>query len=157
MSTANAPIECIVLSNDKNPIQITMEEAPHALTDEQKQVIQFIYEKARRATESVLQDSKIDPTIKITQTIAQIIKIVEYAKINDKKIAGSSKKGIVIELGRLLIKQVIQDDTVKQMILPIYDLVAEQTLEVMIDVSHVVNTKVREATSSCFDWLCCRS
>ena len=151
MSTANAPIECIVLSNDKNPIQITMEEAPHALTDEQKQVIQFIYEKARRATESVLQDSKIDPTIKITQTIAQII------KINDKKIAGSSKKGIVIELGRLLIKQVIQDDTVKQMILPIYDLVAEQTLEVMIDVSHVVNTKVREATSSCFDWLCCRS
>lgn len=157
MSNANTPIECVAIPSNKSPIHITLEEAPNALTEEQKQVIQAIYEKARRATESILQDSKIDPTIKITQTIAQIIKIVEYAKINDKKIAGSSKKGIVIELGRLLIKQVIQNDTVKQTILPIYDLVAEQTLEVMIDVSHVVNTKVQEATSSCFNWLCCRS
>ena len=75
-------------------------------------------------------------------------------RFNDKKIAGSSKKGAVIELGRLLIKQVIHDDKLKQTILPIYDLVAEQTLEAIIDVSHVVNTKMKEATSSCFDWLC---
>lgn len=136
------------------PIEIIMVEPEHALTEEQKQVIQLIYGKAKQATESILQNKNTDTTIQITQTIGQLIKIVEYVKINDKKIAGSSKKGIVIELGRLLIKEIVQDNAVKHTILSIYDIVAEQTLEMMIDVSQVVNTKMREASTTCLDWLC---
>ena len=156
MSSESA-VECVSVvpegSSQKSPIQVTLDEPESALTGEQKQVIGMLYQKAKQATQSVLEDCTIDTTIKITQTLAQLIKIVEYVKINDKKIAGSSKKGIVIELGRQLIKEIIQDDTLQQRILPVYDLVAEQTLETIIDVSQVVNTKMKEATSSCLDWV----
>jgi len=150
MSSQTA-IECGAIKKD--PIEITMEEPDNILNNEQKQVIKIIYEKTKHATESIVKDSKIDPTIKVTQTLAQIIKIVEYVKINDKKIAGSSKKQIVIYLGRLVMNEVLKDDEFKQHILSIYDLVADQALETIIDVSHVVNTKVQEAKASCFDWL----
>jgi hypothetical protein len=155
MSSPSA-VECVAVTStsvEKNPIEITMEEPENTLNDEQKQVIKIVYEKSKHTTESILKDSKIDPTIKVTQTLAQIIKIVEYVKINDKKIVGSSKKQIVIYLGRLIMNEVLEDNELKQRILSIYDLVAEQTLEAIIDVSHVVNTKVQEATSSCLDWL----
>jgi hypothetical protein len=151
MSTQIA-IECV--SAEKKSIEVTLDEPQTALTEEQKQVIQMIYQKSKQATESILQDSKMEPTLKITQMIAQIIKIVEYVKVNDKKIVGSSKKGIVIELGRLLINEVLNEQKYKKEILAIYDLIAEQTLEVMIDVSQVVNTKAKEAASSCISWLC---
>jgi hypothetical protein len=155
--SSHAAVECVTAtakeSHEKNSIEITMEEPENKLNDEQKKVIKIIYEKSKNATESVLKDPKIDPTIKVTQTLAQIIKIVEYVKINDKKIVGSSKKQIVIYLGRLVMNEVLEDNEFKQHILSIYDLVAEQTLETIIDVSHVVNTKVQEATNSCLDWL----
>jgi hypothetical protein len=151
MSTQVA-IECV--SAEKKPIEVTLEEPKPALTEEQKQVIQMLYQKSKQATESILQDSKMEPTLKITQTIAQIIKIVEYVKVNDKKIVGSSKKGIVIELGKLLINEVLREEQYKKEILTIYDLVAEQTLEAIIDVSQVVNTKAKEVASSCLSWLC---
>jgi len=151
MSTQVA-IECVPA--EKKPIEVTLDEPQTALTEEQKQVIQMIYQKSKQATESILQDSKMEPTLKITQTIAQIIKIVEYVKVNDKKIVGSSKKGIVIELGKLLINEVLREEQYKKEILTIYDLVAESTLEAMIDVSQVVNTKAKEVASSCLSWLC---
>ena len=141
---------------EESVIEIKMEDVPKPLTEEQQHIVKAVYEKAKQATQTILEDPQMDNTLKITQTIGQIIKLLEYIKINDKKISGSNKKAVALEVGRLLIKEGIKNDTAKQVVLSIYDVVAEQTLEVMIDVSHVVNTKVQEATASCLDWLCGR-
>jgi hypothetical protein len=143
------------MSNEmkQNHPMIDIELKDNTLTEEQKQILHMIYQKTKQTTESILR-SQQDATLKITQVIGQIIKIIEYVKINDKKMVGSSKKAVALELGRMLIQECVQEEDIKQNMLTVYNMIAEQTLEVLVDVSHVVNTRIQEKTASCLDWLC---
>ena len=85
--------------------------------------------------------------IKITMIISQIIKQIENIKIDKKYPTGIDKKAITIELGRIFIKDMIPDST-SEIIL--YDLVAEPTLETIIDVSKVVNISANKCCPSIF-------
>ena len=67
-------------------------------------------------------------------TIAQVIKEIEHVKINGNTPTGTNKKAVVIELGRILIKEINEPDIVM-----VYNIIAEQIIESMIDVSKSVN------------------
>jgi hypothetical protein len=117
-----------------------------SLTEDQKKLAAYIYDSTKSAVQSFISDRSINNTIKITMTIGQLIKQLEYVKIAGKAPTGADKKTVAIQLGRILIKEVAPDD---KEIFIIYDLIAEPTLEAMIDVSKVVNVEVKEIVKKC--------
>lgn len=128
-----------------------------SLTEEQKKLATQIYDSTKEAIKEFIADPSLNSTVKITRTIGQIIKQLEGVKIDGKAPSGVDKKAVAIQLGRILIKEVTPDDKGEVEILMMYDLVAEPTLEAMIDVSRVVNIAVQEIATKCcpslFDFL----
>jgi hypothetical protein len=91
-----------------------------------------------------MSDNSLNNTIKITMMLGQIIKEIETVKICGKVPTGSDKKAIVIQLGDIILKEINQPE-----IIIIYHIIADQTLETIIDVSKVVNVYVKEIATSC--------
>lgn len=116
------------------------------VSDEQKKIILHIYDSVKNAVKDIISDQAVNETIKITKTIGHIIKHLESIKIDDKSPSGTDKKAVAVNLGRIIIKELMPDET---KIIELYDVIAEPTLEAMIDVSKVVNTVVMEATRKC--------
>jgi len=134
-------------------VMIEIKEQTTKLTEEQKKILKHVYEHAKTVTKPILEDRTVEISVKIAQTIAEIVKMLEYVQINQQKLSGSNKKAVALELGRLLIIEILQDESIKKEVLTVYDIIAEQTLEIMINVSRKVNAKVEEAANSCLDWL----
>ena len=120
-----------------------------SLSDDQKKLASQIYEYTKEAVKSFIDDSSLNNTVKITKTLGQVIKQLENVKIDGKAPSGADKKAVAIQLGRILIKEVTPDDKGEAEILMVYDLVAEPTLEAMIEVSRVVNVAVHEMATKC--------
>ena len=120
-----------------------------SLTEDQKNLASQIYESVKTSLQSFISDPNVNNTIKITKTIGQVIKQLENTTMNGKAPSGSDKKAVAIQLGRILIKEVTPDDKGEAEILMVYDLIAEQTLEAMIEVSKVVNVAIQEITTKC--------
>jgi len=158
MSEKNPHVEFMITNRiteepiEVHPIKIEIEETK--LTEEQEQILKGIYGKAKNATQVILEDETTDTILKITHVIGEIIKILEYVKVNDKKISGSDKKAVALVIGKLLINDILKNESVKGMILSVYDTVAEQVLEVMVDVSRTLNTKIEKSTATCLGWFC---
>jgi len=127
--------------------QLVLED--NRLTAEQKKIVSLIYDKAKESVETILTASNVADAIEITQTIATVIKLLEMVTFNNAKIAGGDKKQIALELTRDLIKDIIKDDSIKANIIAMYDMVSEQTLETLIDVSRTLNVEMQKAASSC--------
>ena len=134
-------------------VVISEESTVSKLTEQQRIIVQTLYESAKKTSESLLTDTTLDSSIKITQLIAQLMAFMEQVNLGGEKISGANKKAVVLELGRLLIKDHIKDNVQRVKILLMYDVLAEKTLEVMIDVSHLINKQVAKATASCWDCL----
>ena len=120
-----------------------------SLSDDQKKLASHIYESTKAAIQSFIDDPNLNNTLKITKTLGQVIKQLENIKNDGKAPSGADKKAVAIQLGRILIKEVTPDDKGEAEILMVYDLVAEPTLEAMIEVSRVVNVAVQEMATKC--------
>ncbi len=120
-----------------------------SLTDEQKKLATTIYDSVKLALQDFISDPNVNNTVKITKTIGQVIKHLENSNIDGKIPSGADKKAVAIQLGRILIKEVTPDDKGEAEILVVYDLIAEPTLEAMIEVSKVVNVAVHEIATKC--------
>ena len=114
------------------------------LSEDQKKLAKYIYDSAKQSIQSFMSDNSLNNTIKITMMLGQIIKQIETVKICGKAPTGSDKKAIVIQIGHILLKEINQPE-----IVIIYDIIADQTLETIIDVSKVVNVYVKEIATSC--------
>jgi hypothetical protein len=120
-----------------------------SLSEDQKKLATSIYESIKPAVQGFISDPDVNGTIKITKVLGQVIKQLENTKIDGKIITGADKKAVAIQLGRILIKEVTPDDKGEAEILMVYDMVAEATLEAMIEVSKVVNVAVQEMATKC--------
>jgi len=119
------------------------------LSEEQKAIATNIYDSSKKAIQSFISDQSVNNTIKITRIISQVIRQLETATLNGKAITGQDKKIIAIHLGRILIKEVTPDDKCEAEIIILYDMVAEPTLEAMIEVSKAVNVTIKEISAKC--------
>jgi hypothetical protein len=120
-----------------------------SLSEDQKKLASSIYESVKAAIKELISDPSINETIKITKTIAKLVKELENAKVDGKAPTGADKKAVAIQLGRILIKEVVTNDSLEANILMVYDVVAEPTLETMIEVSKVVNVVIQKVVTSC--------
>lgn len=123
------------------------------LTEEQQKILSFVYDSAKGIAADVF-SSSTNEAMKVTRLMGSLVKLMESLTFNNVKIAGASKKAVSLQLGRNLINDLIKDDALKANLIAVYDLAAESTLELMIDVSRNVNVKaVTEAATSCCGWL----
>jgi predicted transcriptional regulator len=125
----------------------------YSLTDYQKQIVKVVYDEIKPMISSIIDEFKQmnienvspeDISKKIFVIISTCIKIIEKTKVNNKKIEGSDKKQIVLELGKIIINTEIDNTSITDVINPIYDSLAEEVLETLIDVSSHVNTEVKK-------------
>jgi hypothetical protein len=120
-----------------------------SLTEDQKKLATTIYDSIKSAISGFINDPNVNNTVKITKTLGQVIKQLETTHLDGKVITGADKKAVAIQLGRILIKEVMPDDKGEAEVLMVYDMIAEPTLEAMIDVSKVVNVAVQEMATKC--------
>ena len=120
-----------------------------SLSEDQKKLATSIYETIKAAIKEFISDPNISEIIKITKTIAKLVKELENAKVDGKEPSGADKKAVAIQLGRILIKELITIDSLDTNILMVYDVIAEPTLENMIEVSKVVNVVVQKVVTKC--------
>jgi len=100
------------------------------LTDEQKKLAITAYESVKEAVKEVISDPNLNSAVKITKIIGQTIKQLESVK----GLREVDKKAITIQLGRVLITEAKSDID-----LSMYDVVAEQTVNALIEVSNIKN------------------
>jgi hypothetical protein len=120
-----------------------------SLSEEQKKLASNIYDSVKKSIEGFINDPSVNNTVKITKTLGQVIKQLETTNVDGKVSTGADKKAVAIQLGRILIKEVIPDDKGEDDVLIVYDMIAEPTLEAMIEVSRVVNVAVQELAIKC--------
>ena len=108
------------------------------LTAYQKQIALIVYDSIKHAIHDYMGNDSINNIIKITMMLGKMIQYIEKIKIKDTIPTGNDKKAVVIELGRILIKEMTSNIE----LLELYNLVAETTLETMINVSKVVNVAI---------------
>ncbi len=138
------PIQEVTPSTEKNEIEIS----DNSLTSVQKKLIALVYDKAKEAVETIISDQSLDTILKVTLMLGQIIKLLENITLDGNKIQGDMKKQVAIELGRLLIKDLVQEESRRATILGLYDLLADKTLETMVGVSKVLNVAVQNAVDN---------
>ena len=120
-----------------------------ALSEEQKKLASNIYDSVKKSIEGFINDARINNTVKITKTLGQVIKQLEITHIDGKVITGADKKAVAIQMSRILIKEAMPDDKGGVEVLMLYDMIAEPTLEAMVEVSRVVNVAVQELATKC--------
>ena len=122
------------------------------LTKNQKDIVLKLYQNYKNDILEIVNKIQNNDSSEITKNIFELIclgiKIVEKIKINRKRIDGATKKLVVIELIRVVIKEEIKNETVKANVLTIYNLTGENVLETIIDVSNNVNL-----TQNCLKFL----
>lgn len=132
-------------------IELTLPVA--VLTAEQKKILAFVYDSSKSFADGILNHPTLSAALKITQLMGAIMKLLENLTFEQKKLTGPTKKAVAIELGRQLIQDVVKDDALKQVVLPLYDTMAEPLLETLVDVSQTLNVAVKEAAASCCEWM----
>ena len=125
------------------------------LSGKQKEVLDQLYETAKKTAKEILSLNSLDHVMKIGRLVAEIVKLMEKATYGGVKIPGAEKKEIALELGKRLLSDpaVVSDETVRNGLLTAYDLVGENMLDTLIDVSLHVNTAIKEVTVSCCESL----
>jgi hypothetical protein len=125
------------------------------LSERGKEVLDQLYETAKKAVKEILSLDSLDHAMKIGRMIAEIVKLMEKATYRGGKIPGEEKKEIALELGKRLLMDpsVVSNETVRNGLLTAYDLVGEQMLDTLIDVSRHVNTAIKEVAISCCESL----
>lgn len=109
-------------------------DASTPLTPHQRAVIDEVHDDAK-ALASTLRHSFSESVINtITKLIGEVIKMVQAAKAT-KDLTGADKKRVAIEVIRLVIGDVIEEDAERVRILATFDEIAEASINVMIYVS----------------------
>ena len=138
-------------------LEITIESS--SLTKDQKVIVKAIYNELKTLILDVINELKHmdsecisveDISKKIFIIISQCIKLVEKTKVNNESLQGADKKQIVLELGKIVIITEVPDKNITDTIVPIYDAVAEEILETIIDVTSHVNTEVKKGCGILF-------
>ena len=106
-----------------------------SITQFQKAIIKKIYNISQKTIKEVVETPDIADALVVTIAIGNLVKLIENININNKPLSGKNKKEIVLYLGRLLLNDLLPTSDNKGNILATYDLLAEPTLEKLIDVS----------------------
>jgi hypothetical protein len=119
-------------------------EEANSLTATQKEALDTVFHDVKDTVENILMNADISVQIKLMQMISPIIKTVQDVSAMKLALTGADKKAVVLECGRKCIKMILKDH---QDMLVLYNTIAEQALETMLDLSRnlkSVHDKLKE-------------
>jgi type I site-specific restriction endonuclease len=119
-------------------------EEANSLTATQKEALDTVFNDVKDTVEHILLNADISIQIKLMQMISPIIKTVQDVSAMKLALTGADKKAVVLECGRKCIKMMLKDHLD---MLALYDTIAEQALETMLDLSRnlkSVHDKLKE-------------
>ena len=127
------------------------EECDIKLQECQELILNQLYLTLKETMKEILNMESIDHAMKIGKLMAEIVKQVEKVSYPTGKIPGVEKRQIALALGKRLVSDqtIIPHDTIRNGLVITYDLLGEQLLETLLDVSRHVNTVVQQAALSC--------
>lgn len=118
--------------------EIVVMAAPAGLSPVQKAAVAAVIATMKESAASILADTS---ALSITILLGKLVKAVEGLSISGACLAGADKKAVVLEVGKQLIAEVVPAEQ-RGIVLSIYELAAEPTLEAMVDVSRTLNVGV---------------
>lgn len=125
----------------------------YKLNVKQEDVVNELYDTLKETTKELFTTpfASTDHAMRMGRLMAESMKLVEKATYKGEKIPGAEKREIALALGHCLVRDptVIPDETVRGGVCTAYDVLGEQLLETLADVSRHVNTMVKEAAVSC--------
>jgi len=104
------------------------------LTSHQRAVIDEVHDDAKSLISTLSNGFSQSVINTLTKIIGEVIKLVQAAKAT-KDLTGADKKRVVIEVIRLIIGDIVEDESERKNILETFDEVAEASINVMIYVS----------------------
>jgi hypothetical protein len=122
------------------------------LSELQEGVVKELYGTLKETAKGLFSLSSMDDAMRIGKLMAEIMKLVEKATYpGGRKIPGVEKREIALALGTCLVNDstVFPDEGVRHGVSRAYDLLGEQLLETLLDVSRHVNVFVKEVAVSC--------
>lgn len=117
---------------------IVVTAAPAGLTAVQKAAVAAVIGTMKETATSILADTS---ALAVTVLLGKLVKAVEGLSISGARLAGADKKAVVLEVGKQLIAEVVPAEQ-RGIVLSIYELAAEPTLEAMVDVSRTLNVGI---------------
>jgi hypothetical protein len=127
------------------------------LNIQQEEVVNELYDTLKETTKELFSSpfASTDHAMRIGRLMAEVMKLVEKATYKGKNIPGVEKREIALALGKCLVSDptVISDETARGGVCTAYDILGEQLLETLLDVSRYVNVMVKEAAASCCECL----
>jgi hypothetical protein len=137
-AAAAAPAEAPVAAPAAAPAEaaaIVVALAADGLSAVQKAAVSAIIASMKESAAGILADQS---ALSVTVLLGKLVKAVEGLSISGAKLAGADKKAVVLEVGKQLISEVVPAEQ-RPIVLSIYELAAEPTLEAMVDVSRTLN------------------
>lgn len=125
------------------------------LSIQQEVVVNELYDTLKETMKELFSPSSpfasTDNAMRIGRLMAEAMKLVEKATYNGERIPGVEKREIALALGKCLVSDptVISDESVRGGVCTTYDILGEQLLETLLDVSRYVNVMVKDAAVSC--------
>lgn len=117
---------------------IVVTAAPAGLSPVQKAAVAAVIATMKESAASILADTS---ALSVTILLGKLVKAVEGLSISGAHLAGADKKAVVLEVGKQLIAEVVPAEQ-RGIVLSIYELAAEPTLEAMVDVSRTLNVGI---------------
>ena len=117
------------------------------MNEQQKQILDSCYNELKVNIEKIKESYKAHeamPALFYMFLIAMTMKQVETSVLK-----GGDKKKVAIELGSLLIKDIIEDKTKEEVVLGLYTSYAETAIDGMIDLASSINKKESKAPKAC--------
>lgn len=141
----------IHLEQNIRPLPPIPEECDIKLQERQELILNQLYLTLKETMKEILNMESMNHAMKIGKLMAEIVKQVEKVSYPTGKIPGAEKREIALALGKRLVSDqaVIPHDTIRNGLVITYDLLGEQLLETLLDVSRHVNTVIQQAALSC--------
>ena len=115
--------------------EIVVVVAPAGLTPTQQAAVAALVADMKQPATSILADTS---ALSVTVLLGKLVKAVEGMSISSAHLTGADKKAVVLEVGKQLIGEHAPAEQ-RSIMLSIYELAAEPTLEAMVDVSKTLN------------------
>jgi hypothetical protein len=134
------------VNNIINDVNKDIMELEYKLTEEQEKLLTVLYDQVKETSDLILHHPAKENYNKLSQMISFLMKHIEKTKMNGNLLSGKSKKEIVLELSKLLIKKLVKDDQKRIILMMMYKNVGEELLETMVDISNHLNVKERDGS-----------
>jgi len=114
------------------------------LTPLQEKAVSHVYQDAKHAAELIFREATTSKSVKLTQLMAKLMKLVQTIRIDDAPLKGADKRTVVTELMKRLLKDILGDSPSLSSMLSTAESIGEHLLDTLVDLGKSLSLPVEE-------------